>query len=97
MGGIPVRGGRVPRLKEVIVLDLVSGRLTVVAAARKSGVHVNTVLRWRTKFLEGGRVALAEGASSASHEEARLKAQVAELTHALGEAAAEISSMRRNR
>jgi transposase-like protein len=94
--GIPARPAD-PQLKERIVLDVLRGRLTVAAAAHLAGAHANTIYRWTDRFLEGGRAALVGDAPGSPHAEVRLKAQVADLTHALGEAAAELSSWRRSR
>ena len=44
----------------------------------------------QVKFLEAGKTALAAGNSGPSSREAQLEAEVADLTHALGEAAVEI-------
>ena len=82
-------------IRERIVLDVREGRLTVAAAAHLAGVDAKTICRWMVRFLDGGRAALVEGATEDASAESRHQAQLAALTQALGEAAAEISVLRR--
>lgn len=84
-------------IKERIVLNVLEGRLTVAAAAHLAGVDAKTICRWMVRFLDGGRAALVEGATEDVSADRRHQAQLAALTQALGEAAAEISFMQRSR
>jgi transposase len=93
--GIPARPADL-QLKERVVLDVLRGRLTVTAAARKHGLHVNTITNWKQRFTEGGRAALAAPGRGSNTELVRARAEIADLTRALGEAAAELS-IRRHR
>jgi transposase len=53
-------------------------------------VSEQSVGNWKRQFLESGRAGLVAGKSSPSTRAAQLEAQVAELTQALSEAAAEL-------
>ena len=85
--------GRPPALpaedKARIVLSILAGETTVAEAARRARVSEQSVGTWKRQFLEAGRTSLSAG-SGPSTREARLEAEVADLTTALGEAAVEI-------
>ena len=73
-----------------MVLSVLAGEVTIAEAARREKVSEQSIGRWKSVFLEGGKTALAAGRSGSSSREERLEAEVAELTQALGEAAVEI-------
>ena len=73
-----------------IVLSVLAGEMTIAEAARKEKVSEQSIGRWKADFLEAGKTALAAGRSGPSTREQQLEAEVADLTHALGEAAVEI-------
>src|ERR687898_3510512 len=73
-----------------IVLLILAGEVTVAEAARRAKVSEQSVGDWKRQFLESGRAGLVAGKSGPSTREARLEAEVAELTQALGEAAVEL-------
>ncbi|MGD9527825.1 transposase [Pseudonocardia sp.] len=76
--------------KTRIVLSILAGEITVAEAARRVKVSEQSVGTWKRQFLEAGRAGLAAGKSGPSTREQQLQAEVADLTHALGEAAVEI-------
>ena len=73
-----------------IVLSILAGEVTVAEAARRAKVSEQSVGNWKRQFLESGRAGLVAGKSGPSTREAQLEAEVAEPTHALGEAAVEL-------
>ncbi len=75
-----------PEEKLRVVLSVLRGELSVVAAGRRAGVAEQTVHNWKKAFLEGGRDRLALGARRRSAREAELEAECGELKAALGEA-----------
>jgi transposase len=80
-----------------IVLSVLSGEMTIAEAARRNKVSEQSVSRWKTQFLEGGRAGLAEGGKSGpSSREEQLQAQIDELTTALGEAHVQLRVWKRS-
>jgi transposase len=73
-----------------IVLSILAGEITVAEAARRAKVSEQSVGNWKRQFLEAGKSGLAEGKSGPSTREQQLKAEITELTQALGEAAVEL-------
>ncbi|MCI1642868.1 MAG: helix-turn-helix domain-containing protein [Actinomyces sp.] len=69
-----------------IVLSVLQGEISIAEAARREKVFEQSIGRWKLDFLEGGKTALTAGKSGPSTREQQLKAEVAELTQALGEA-----------
>ena len=82
--------GRPPSIpaekKTRIVLSVLAGEMSIAEAARKEKVSEQSIGRWKAEFLEAGKTALVAGRSGPSSREEQLKAEVAELTQALGEA-----------
>lgn len=73
--------------KARIVLSVLSGEMTIAEAARRNKVSEQSVSRWKSQFLDGGRAGLAEGSRpGSSSREQQLQAEIDELTAALGEA-----------
>ncbi|MCB7135795.1 transposase [Cellulosimicrobium marinum] len=72
--------------KTRIVLSVLVGEVTVAEAARRAKVSEQSVGNWKRAFLEPGKTGLAAEKSGPSTRERQLKAEVAELTQALGEA-----------
>ncbi|MFJ4188919.1 transposase [Kitasatospora sp. NPDC089509] len=74
--------------KVQLVLDLLAGRTTLSAAARRAGVSAQAVSMWRRQFIAAGRDKLqpATGPSRASRRERELLAEISGLKTALGEA-----------
>ncbi|MQA08656.1 MAG: helix-turn-helix domain-containing protein [Pseudonocardiaceae bacterium] len=73
--------------KQWIVLSVLSGEMTLAEAARRNKVSEQSLSRWKSQFLEAGRVGLAEGGKSGpSTREQQLRSEIDELTAALGEA-----------
>jgi len=72
-----------------IVLGMLRGEMACLAeVARRHGASETSVGKWKDAFIRAGRDGLAPRAAvgRGSGEEARLAAQVGELTRALGEA-----------
>ena len=77
---------RSPEEKLRVVLSVLRGELSAVAAGRRAGVSEQTVHNWKKAFLEGGRDRSALGGRRRSAREAELEAECEELKAALGEA-----------
>ena len=74
-------------VKLKIVLSVLQGESTQAEAARRHGVSETSIGKWKEQFVAAGRAGLERaGPGRASGEQARLEAQVDDLTHALGEA-----------
>jgi len=73
-------------VKTRIVLSILAGERSVAQAARLEKVSEQSIGRWKSEFLEGGRAALVAGRSGPSTREQQLAEEVTELTQALGEA-----------
>lgn len=84
--------GRPPKhsveTKLKIVLSVLSGEATQAEAARRHGVSVTSIGKWRDQFVLGGRQGLEVGDKAArpAGREAQLEAELDDLTRALGEA-----------
>jgi transposase-like protein len=66
------------------ILDVLSGRRSVTAAAAALGVSRPTIYQWRAAFIDGGRDRLTgRVAATASERDAQLLERIAELTEAL--------------
>jgi transposase len=72
------------------VLAVLAGELSIAEAARKEQVSEQSIGRWKAEFVEAGKTALTAGKTGPSTREARLEAEVVELTQALGEAAVDL-------
>jgi transposase len=80
-----------------IVLALLSGEVSVAAAARRHGVSEQTVGNWKRQFLAGGLVALGGSSSgTAATREAALRAEVEHLRSALAEAQVQLRVWKRS-
>jgi transposase len=80
-----------------IVLSVLSGEMTIAEAARQNRVSEQSVSRWKAQFLEGGRAGVAAGGKPGpSGREEQLRAQIDELTTALGEAHVELRVWKRS-
>ncbi|MEU9121548.1 helix-turn-helix domain-containing protein [Streptomyces sp. NPDC048506] len=77
-----------PDEKAGIVLDLLSGRLTLSQAARQVGVSPQAVSTWRRQFIEAGRRGLypAAGQTETTRRERELLEVIKTLKVTLGEA-----------
>jgi transposase len=64
--------------------------VSVAEAARREKVSAQAIGNWKRQFLEAGRASLIAGSAGPPSREEQLEAEVAELTHALGEAAIQI-------
>jgi transposase len=73
-----------------IVLSILTAKIAVAEAARRMKVSEQSVGNWKRQLLEAGKTGLAAGKSGPSTREQQLKAEVTELTQALGEAAVEL-------
>ncbi len=84
-------------IKLRIVLSVLRGEQSAAEAARRHGVSETSIGKWKDQFLEGGRAGLAAAKErrGPTGEEARLRSQVDELTHALGEAHVELRLAKR--
>jgi transposase len=83
--------------KARVVLSVLRGEMTGAEAARRHGVSETSVAKWKEQFVAAGRAGLERaGAARASGEQARVAAQVDELTRALGEAHVELRLLRRD-
>ena len=83
--------------KARVVLSLLRGEMTGAEAARRHGVSETSIGKWKDAFIRAGREGLAPAAPGGrgSGEEARLAAEVDELTRALGEAHVELRIAKR--
>lgn len=77
---------RSPEDKLQVVLPVLRGEMSGVAAATDAGVNERTERKWRQAFMEGGRDRLAAGKRSRSVREQELEAENEKLKAALGEA-----------
>lgn len=83
--------------KARIVLSVLSGEMTIAEAARRNKVSEQSVSRWKSQFLDGGRAGLAEGSRpGSSSREQQLQAEIDELTAALGEAHVQLRVWKRS-
>ena len=73
-----------------IVLSVLQGEISIAEAARREKVSEQAIGNWKRQFLEGGKAGIVAGESKPTSREQQLEDEVAELTHALGEAAVEI-------
>jgi transposase len=79
-----------------IVLSVLGREMTAAEAARRHGISETSIGKWKDQFLAGGRAGLeAPARRGPSGREARLEAQVDELTRALGEAHVELRVLKR--
>ncbi len=83
--------------KQQIVLAVMRGELSIAEAARRFAASEGSIAKWRDLFVEGGVAALRDGArrGGPSGREAQLEQEVADLTHALGEAHVELRVLKR--
>ena len=85
-----------PEEKARIVISILRGEMTIGEAARREGVSQTSIANWRDQFLEAGQTAIAAGGRAGrSSREQHLKAHIAELTSALGEAHMELRLWRK--
>ena len=73
-----------------IVLSVLQGEVSVAEAGRREKVSEQAIGNWKRQFLEAGKAGITAGKSGPTSREEQLEAEVADLTHALGEAAVEI-------
>ncbi len=79
-----------------IVKEALSQKEPMAQIARRHQVSEALIYRWREKFYEGGKAALAFGGRSGSGgEKAALERQVEELQKLIGEQAVEIRFLKR--
>lgn len=80
-----------------IVLSVLSGEMSIAEAFRRNRVSEQSVSRWKVRFLEGGRAGIVEGGKAGpSSREERLRAEIDELTTALGEAHVQLRVWKRS-
>jgi transposase len=85
-----------PEKKQQIVLSVLRGEMSLAEAARRHAASETSVAKWRDLFVEGGVAALKSGSRVApSGREAQLEHELADLTHALGEAHVELRILKR--
>ena len=75
-----------PDQKLQVVLSVLRGETSAVAAGRKAGVSEQTVHNWKRIFLESGLDGLAQGQRRRSSREYELETENEDLKAALGEA-----------
>lgn len=80
--------------KLVIVLEGMKD-VNVSELCRRHGISQTSYYKWRDKFLEGGKTALANG-STAHHASEADKARTAELERVIGRQAVEIQVLKKN-
>ena len=73
-----------------IVLSVLQGEFSVAEAGRREKVSEHAIGNWKRQFLEAGKAGITAGKSGPTLREEQLEAEVADLTHALGEEAVEI-------
>lgn len=84
--------------KVQVVLAVLRGEITQVDAARKLQMSQTTIAKWQKQFLEGAHEALNRGDNPRppnSRLESELRAQIDDLTQALGEAYVELRVWRK--
>jgi len=85
-----------PEKKQQIVLSVLRGELSIAEAGRRFAASETSISKWREQFVEGGVAALKSGSRGApSGREAQLEHELADLTHALGEAHVELRLLKR--
>ena len=87
----------IPAAEKVrLVLDLLSGRITLTNAAHQAGVSPQAVALWRRQFIEAGQRGLqpATRQTEAARRERELLGQIKGLKAALGEAHLALRSRR---
>jgi transposase len=83
--------------KARVVLGVLRGEMSAAEAARRHGVSETSIGKWKDQFIRAGREGLGARADGrVSGEQARLAAQLDELTRALGEAHVELRLLRRD-
>ena len=93
--------GRPPKhpvdVEQKMVLSVLTGESTQAEAARRHGISETSIGKWKEQFLLGGRQGLESGSSATepTGREARLEAEVDDLTRALGEAHVELRALKR--
>ena len=79
-----------------IVKEAVSQKEPMAQIARRHQVSEGLIYRWRDKFFEGGKAALAfDGRSAGQGEKAVLERQIEDLQKLIGEQAIEIRFLKR--
>ena len=79
-----------------IVKEALSQKEPIGQIARRHQVSEGLIYRWREKFYEGGKAALAfDGHSGSGTQKAALERQVEELQKLIGEQAVEIRFLKR--
>ena len=79
-----------------IVKEALSQKEPLVQVARRHQVSEALIYRWRDKFYEGGKAALAfDGRKGSQGEKAALERQVEDLQRLIGEQAIEIRFLKR--
>jgi transposase len=79
-----------------IVKEALSQKEPLVQIARRHQVSEALIYRWRDKFYEGGKAALAfDGRKGSQGEKAALERQVEDLQRLIGEQAIEIRFLKR--
>ena len=79
-----------------IVKEMLSQKEPIGQIARRHQVSEGLIYRWRDKFFEGGKAALAFDGRNVSHgEKAALERQVEKLQKLIGEQAVEIRFLKR--
>jgi transposase len=79
-----------------IVKEALSQKEPIGQIARRHQVSEALIYRWREKFFEGGKGALAfEGAKGSRGEKGALERQIEELEKIIGEQAVEIRFLKR--
>jgi len=83
--------------KTRVVLGVLRGEMSAAEAARRHGVSETSIGKWKDAFVRAGREGLAARVDGrVSGEQARMAAQLDELTRALGEAHVELRLLRRD-
>lgn len=78
-----------------IVKEALSQKEPLGQIARRHQVSEGLIYRWRDKFFEGGKAALAFDGRNGGSEKAALERQIEELQKLIGEQAIEIRFLKR--
>jgi transposase len=79
-----------------VVMETIRGKESITAIARKHQVSDGLIHRWRERFFQGGKAALAMDGNDKNRSETRaLKAQIEELQQVIGEQSVEIRFLKR--
>jgi len=78
-----------PKVKFQVVLEILTGKLSVAQAAKAYGAHPNSINSWKRELLERGQEIFAQDGAAAEYEQ-----QIARLERLLGQKEVEIALLK---